>query len=118
GRGWGQLGVMAAAALVYLRLLYYWPGLDLLAHWQVGPPAARIVIGVYVLVGLVFGGRDTSPLPFAVSLGMLAAILGAAVAWPILVYSGFRIVGPVLYVNVIGKWAYLTVAAVTMAGLC
>jgi hypothetical protein len=118
GRGWGQLGVMATAALVYLRLLYYWPGLDLLAHWQVVPLAAGIVIGVYVLVGVVFGGRDTAPLPFAVSLGMLAAILGAAVAWPILVYSGFRFGGPVLYVNVIGKWAYLAVAAVTLAGLC
>ena len=114
-----RLLVMAMAAVAYLIVLYFWLGINPLS-WQVVPSTAGIVVLVYLLVNAVLSRSDRKgPVSLAILVGMLAAVLGATVTWPVLVYTGFRFRGdPALYVNVLGKWTYFAAAAITAIGLC
>ena len=85
--------------------------------WQVGPSVAGVVVLVYLLGRLLLGPSALRRRRGSWSAGLLAAVFTSAVAWPVIVYTGFY-KGGVLYVNVIGKWVYLAAALITLVGLC
>jgi len=116
---WPRRLAMPTIALGYLVVLYAWLGVR--TYWLVVPATAGIVVLVYLLGHAVLPPRDGRGAgPWPVLAGLLAVILGASVAWPVLVYSGFRFhhYPSPLFVNVIGKWSYIVCATVTLAGLC
>lgn len=118
-RRWPARLAMPTIALGYLVVLYAWLGVR--TYWLVVPATAGIVVLVYLLGHAVLPPRDgRGAAPWPVLAGLLAVILGASVAWPVLVYSGFRFRAypSLVFVNVIGKWTYVVCAAVTLAGLC
>jgi hypothetical protein len=115
------LAGMAAVAVSYLVVLHAWLGIS-----QVGTGLLVLTITAatglvsYPLAGIVLRRDDRAdPMPALVPAGLFAVALAATVAWPVLLYSGFRFAkNGDLFVNVIGKWTYLVAGLIVVAGLC
>jgi hypothetical protein len=89
-------------------------------HIQVLIGSVAAVLLVQFLVPTLLRRRDRlDSVPWPVTTSFLAVILGPTIGWPVLFYSGFTPSWAATpRVNVIGKWTYLTVALVTVVGLC
>ena len=122
GGHWGwDIAAMSGIGVAYIAYIAFTVG-DAgprpVSWWQVGPSVAGVVVLVYLLGRLLLGPSALRPAArLVVLLVLLAAVFTSAVAWPVIVYTGFY-KGGVLYVNVIGKWVYLAAALITLVGLC
>lgn len=116
-RPWWHVAVPVVVLLVIVAL--YWGRLDrlgvsVLTSIPVVAGTALAVVGVPLLVRCALGRNGM--LTWVTSAGLLAAVFAAATGWPLLNYSGFYANGSgPLYINLWGKWTYVTLA-VTFAG--
>ena len=76
---------------------------------------AAVMVLVLLLARRLLGTAGL--MPWLVSAGMLGVVLGATIASPLLYYYGLNSPRGLL-VNGFGKWAFLTVAVLTVFGLC
>jgi hypothetical protein len=113
----------AAVVCSYWLALYLVLNVDPLTNVHVLTGTAAVTALVPVLLFRLVGRRGV--MTWLVSAAMVAAALAATIAWPVLWYSDFFTSAPppssplmYLDVNPKGKWIYLTVAVLAVAGLC
>jgi len=113
----------AAVVCLYWLALYLVLDVDPLTNLHVLTGTAAVTALVPALLFWLVGRRGM--MTWLVSAAMVAAALAATIAWPVLWYSDFftsapPASSPLMYldVNAKGKWIYLTVAVLTVAGLC
>ena len=116
--GW-QWFAMALAGFAYLAALWWLDVSPSTNWWLLLPGTAGTVILACLLVNALLSRNDKrGPVPLLATFGMLAAVLGATVGWPLLLFPGIRFPGSAPQVNVIGKWTYLVAGVIVAIGLC
>lgn len=107
---------LAAVVCLYLYALHWLLNINPLTNLRVLDGTAAVTALMLMLVRWLTsrGGAMT----WLASIAMVAAALAATIAWPLLWYGGFFTTPLSLQVNVKGKWIYLTVAVLAVAGLC
>jgi hypothetical protein len=114
------LGATAAAlatvVCLYWFALYRLLGINPLTNGHVLAGTSAVTALVPVLLRWLAGRGGA--MTWLTSAAMVAAALAATIAWPLLWYGGFFTSPLSLHVNVTGKWVYMTVAVLAVAGLC
>ena len=118
-RPWWRVAVPVVGLLIIVAL--YWGRLDrlgvsVLTSIPILVGTALAAVGVPLLVRCALGRNGV--LTWVTSAGLLGAVFAAATGWPLLNYSGFYANGSgPLYINLWGKWTYVTLAVIFAGGL-
>jgi hypothetical protein len=108
--------LFAAVACVYWFVLHWLLDINPVGNVHVLAGTVAVTVLIPVLLRWLIGRWRA--VTWLASAAMVAVALAATIAWPLLWYGGFFTSPLSLQVNAKGKWIYLTVAVLAVAGLC